>query len=359
MEETLRDKAQPMSEQERIREGVPEIIAWYRENRRELPWRENVTAYTIWISEIMLQQTRIEAVLPYYRRFLEELPDIAALAAVEDDRLLKLWEGLGYYSRARNLKKAAQMVMEKNGGDLPRTAEELKKLPGIGEYTAGAIASIACGESTPAVDGNVMRVITRLLACGDDIDEPKTKRKITEMLQGCYPKGEEAGLLTEGLMELGEVLCLPNGAPQYELCPLRTLCLAHQEGRETEYPVRQGKKERRCERRTVFLLRCGERIALRKRPEKGLLAGLWEFPNCEGWPEEADAERQAEKWGLKPAGIAACGEARHVFTHVEWQMKGYEVLCREAADGFIWMTPEEMRKSCPVPTAFRFYMKKV
>ena len=249
------------------------IRQWYAASRRLLPWREDPTPYHTWIAEIMLQQTRIEAVIPYYTRFLRELPDVASLAAVSEDRLLKLWEGLGYYSRARNLKKAALMIMERWNGVIPADAEELKKLPGIGDYTAGSIASIAFGLPEPAVDGNVMRVMTRLLACSDDISVPATKKSITVLLRAEYPSGEQAALLTEGIMELGETVCLPNAVPRCENCPIRGLCTAHQEGEELSYPVKSAGKARRIEEKTVFLLHCGSRFAIRRRPEGGLLAG--------------------------------------------------------------------------------------
>ena len=330
------------NEQERIAASLPVICSWYKQNRRILPWRENATAYTIWISEIMLQQTRIEAVIPYYARFLREVPDIAALAALDEDTLLKLWEGLGYYSRARNLKKAAKTVMEQYGGELPGKAEELKKLPGIGAYTAGAIASIAYGEAEPAVDGNVLRVITRLLACSDDIKAAETRKKITSLLKNTYPAGEDAGLATEGLMELGEVKCLPNAVPVCDTCPLGDLCLAHISGKELCFPVKSGVKERRVENRTVFLLRCGEKYAIRKRPGSGLLANLWEFPNTEGTLQEDNALLMAEDWGAEPVQILPCGNAKHIFTHVEWQMTGYHITCGQEAEGFLWLLPEEI-----------------
>ncbi len=337
-----------------LREGICLLIPWYRSVRRDLPWRRDPTPYQVWISEIMLQQTRIEAVIPYYARFLAELPDVASLAAVPEDRLLKLWEGLGYYSRARNLKKAAQLVMSEYGGELPRRAEELKKLPGVGDYTAGAIASIACGEPEPAVDGNVLRVVMRLTACGDDVLSPSTRRRVTAALRELYPSGEEASLLTEGLMELGETICLPNGEPRCRDCPLRELCAAHREGREADFPKRSPKKERRIEEKTVLLLRCGGRYALRRR-EAGLLAGMWEFPNLPG-KLDAEAVRAALlSRGLSAEAIRPCGESKHVFTHVEWHMTVFFVDFSRQSGEFEWKSPEEIRSGYAVPTAFRAY----
>ena len=333
------------------------LVPWYRQVRRELPWRDRPTPYQVWISEIMLQQTRIEAVIPYYARFLAELPDVAALAAVPEDRLLKLWEGLGYYSRARNLKKAAQLVMDEYGGELPRTAAELRKLPGIGDYTAGAIASIACGEPEPAVDGNVLRVIMRVTACEDDVLSQKTKSRVADALREVYPAGEEAGLLTEGLMELGETLCLPNGEPRCDGCPLRELCQAREQGLTAELPRRRAKKERRIEEKTVLLLRCGGCYALRRREEAGLLAGMWEFPSLPGKRSAEDVRAALEEAGLSPGEIRQCGESKHIFTHVEWHMSGYFVDLSRQSGEYMWKRPDEIRAGFAVPTAFKAYLK--
>ena len=340
-----------------LRRCTGELIPWYRAVRRELPWRQSPTPYQVWISEIMLQQTRIEAVIPYYARFLAELPDVAALAAVPEDRLLKLWEGLGYYSRARNLKRAAQLVMDEYGGELPRTAAELRKLPGIGDYTAGAIASIACGEPESAVDGNVLRVIMRVTACADDVLSQKTKSRVADSLRAIYPSGEDAGLLTEGLMELGETVCLPNGEPRCGACPLAELCLARREGLTAELPRRSAKKQRRIEEKTVLLLRFSGCYALRRREDSGLLAGMWEFPSLAG-RLSAEAVRAAlEARGLSPKEIRPCGEAKHIFTHVEWRMTGFFVdLCLESGE-FVWKSPDEISADFAVPTAFKAYLQ--
>ena len=343
----------------RIPEALPLIVEWYAASRRLLPWRQDPTPYHTWIAEIMLQQTRIEAVIPYYERFLRELPDVPALAAVPEDRLLKLWEGLGYYSRARNLKKAAQILTDCHGGELPASAAELRKLPGIGDYTAGSIASIAFGLPEPAVDGNVLRVVSRVLACPDDIASPAVKRAVTELLRAHYPAGEDAALLTEGIMELGETVCLPNGVPRCDVCPLRGLCGAHRAGTELSFPVRAAKKPRRTEEKTVFLLRCGGRWAVRKRPAGGLLAGLWEFPNTEGSLSAEEALEAVDALDISPEWIEACGSAKHIFTHVEWHMTGYRIEAGAAPDRFVWRTPEEIRESYSVPTALRFYERKL
>ena len=348
-----------MEERILLREGAARLIPWYRSVRRALPWRQAPTAYQVWISEIMLQQTRIEAVIPYYDRFLAELPDLPALAAVPEERLLKLWEGLGYYSRARTLKKAAQLVMDEYGGVLPRRAEELRRLPGVGDYTAGAIASIACGEPEPAVDGNVLRVVMRLTACDEDVLSQKTKRRVTEALRAVYPRGEEAGLLTEGLMELGETVCLPNGAPLCDSCPLRELCQARRDGRESDFPTRRAQKARRIEEKTVLLLRCGGRFALRRREETGLLAGMWEFPSLPGRQDAAAVREALREQGLTPGEIRPCGESRHVFTHIEWHMTGYIAEISRESGEYVWKTPEEIRAGYALPSAFRAYQKLI
>ncbi len=348
-----------MDDQELLQNCIGRILAWYPGVRRPLPWREEPSPYRVWISEIMLQQTRIEAVIPYYARFLAELPDAAALAAVEEDRLLKLWEGLGYYSRARNLKKAAQLVMREYGGALPRSAAELKKLPGVGDYTAGAVASIAWGEPEPAVDGNVLRVLTRVLAWDADVLQAKTRAAVTELLRRSYPWGPEAGLLTEGLMELGETVCVPNGVPACAACPLAALCRAHGAGMEQRYPVKAPPKPRRIEERTVLLLRCSGRWAIRRREDQGLLAGLWEFPNVEGRLSEAEAAEAARRLGGTVLSCTPCGEARHVFTHVEWHMTGYRIALGEAAEGLVWRSAAEIRGAYSVPTALKAYLKQL
>lgn len=344
---------------DRLPEAISRILFWYGTNRRLLPWRQDPTPYYTWIAEIMLQQTRIEAVIPYYTRFLRELPDVPSLAAVPEDRLLKLWEGLGYYSRARNLKKAAQILMAHYEGELPASAVELQKLPGIGAYTAGAIASIAFGLPEPAVDGNVLRVITRLLSCSDDIAAQSTRKAVTELLRAHYPSGEGAALLTEGLMELGETVCLPNGIPQCAVCPLCGICLAHQAGKELSYPAKAPKKPRRVEEKTIFLLRFNGRYAIRKRPRSGLLAGLWEFPNADGHMNADKALEFLDALDIVAERIELCGDARHIFTHVEWHMIGYLIDCETESPFFLWKAPEEIARDYPLPTAFRSFQNKI
>ena len=348
-----------MDNETRIQNCIARITAWYPGVRRTLPWRESPTPYRVWISEIMLQQTRIEAVIPYYERFLRELPSPAALPAVEDDSLLNLWAGLGYYSRARSLKKAAQKILADFGGVRPRTAAGLKTLPGIGDYTAGAIASLAFGEPEPAVDGNVLRVLSRVLACGEDVMSPKTRADMTALLRGAYPCGKDAALATEGLMELGETVCVPNGEPRCDACPLKALCLAREQGSQTSYPVRTPPKTRRIEERTVLLLRCKERWAIRRREESGLLAGLWEFPNLPGRLSRQEAADAAARFGAGVLSCEPCGEAKHVFTHIEWHMTGYALELESETPSLTWKTAGEIRGDYSVPTALKAYLKKI
>ena len=364
MKKTERKGGTAVEHDELLAVAVPPLIEWYENNRRaDLPWRQDASPYRVWISEIMLQQTRIETVIPYYIRFLRRLPDAAALAAVPDDELMKLWEGLGYYSRARNLKKAAGIVAAEHGGELPRTAEQLRRLPGIGDYTAGAIASIACGEPEPAVDGNVLRVLARLTESDDDVTKEKTKKLAAEKLRKVYPSGRKAGLLTEGLMELGETVCIPNGAPLCSRCPWKELCLCRRHGTQEAYPVRAEKKERRAETLTVLLLEQEGRFALCRRPPSGLLAGMWQLPNVPGALTEDEVRRAVEDLGLMPDAVRPAGSGRHLFTHVEWNMTGWRVQCRgtgkAAENGLAWFTPDEIRTGVALPSAFRTWRRKI
>lgn len=268
----------PTEERERLSEAVLPLTEWYTCHKKDYPWRQSPTPYHVWISEIMLQQTRIEAALPYYERFLEAFPDIASLAKADEERLMKLWQGLGYYSRARHLKKTAEILIQRFGGELPDSAAELKKLPGIGDYTAGAIASIAYHLPVPAVDGNVLRVVMRLLARHDDVMLPETRRYVTNLLTAVYPSGERAALLTEGLMELGETVCVPAGNPRCQQCPVKSVCAACEKGLQTQLPLRKKPAKRRVEERTVLLLHHEGRYALH-RGERGCWQACGNFPD--------------------------------------------------------------------------------
>lgn len=339
-------------------EIVEPLIAWYEKEKRDLPWRQTKEPYPIWLSEIMLQQTRVEAVKPYYKRFLEELPDVEALANVPEDRLLKLWEGLGYYNRARNLKKGAQQIMAEYEGKFPKTYEEILSLSGIGAYTAGAIASFAYNLPKPAVDGNVLRVMARLLADSEDIMKASTRKKMEKRIEEILP-ADRAGDFNQALIELGAMVCVPNGEPKCESCPLAFCCRAYQENNWKAYPVKSKAKERRIEKRTVLLFRDGEKLAIHKRPAKGLLAGLYEYPNLEGHLTQKRVIAYAKEIGLMPVRVKKLGDAVHVFSHVEWHMIGYEVrvdelekACREP---FLFITPDEMEQKYSIPSAFSAY----
>ena len=299
---------------------LPELLLpWYRSVARDLPWRRDTVPYHVWLSEIMLQQTRVEAVRQYYIRFLAALPTIEALAAAEEAVLQKLWEGLGYYTRVRNLQKAAQVIMEEHNGTFPSDYDAIRALPGIGDYTAGAVASICFEAPTPAVDGNVLRVISRVTASAAPIDATATKRAVTQALAAVYPEGT-CGAFTQALMELGATVCIPNGAPRCEVCPLAEICQAHKQGVAQDLPVKAKKKARRIEEKTVFLLHCESNWAIEKRPNRGLLARLWQFPNTEGTLSPEEAIRLAERWGVKPIELEKQLNRTHIFTHVEWHM---------------------------------------
>ena len=333
------------------------LLPWYRENRRELPWRADREPYHVWLSEIMLQQTRVEAVKGYYTRFLEALPTIEALANCDDEQLHKLWEGLGYYSRVRNLKKAAKAVMEVHGGLFPENHSQVLALPGIGEYTAGAICSIAFSQKTPAVDGNVLRVLSRLRDDPSPIDLPATKKEVTALLAAIYP--EEAGEFTQALMELGATLCGPNRKPDCEHCPCKGICLGCKNGTAEALPIKAPKKEKRQEDRTVFILRCDGRYALEKRPDNGLLAGLWQFPNVSGKLEPHEALTELERMGLHPKALLRQIERKHIFTHIEWDMRGIYIEVSQEHKRFTWLDPEEINEQAALPTAFRQFWEEI
>ncbi len=359
-----------MCEEERLyKEAVPYLLDWYDYNARVLPWRQEPTPYHVWVSEIMLQQTRVEAVRSYYTRFLAELPEVSDLAAVDEERLLKLWEGLGYYSRVRNMQKAAKVICEKYDGKVPREVDLLLELPGIGAYTAGAIASIAYCKPVPAVDGNVLRVMSRLTGSREDIAKESVKKRMTEQLRKVMP-GERSGELNQAIMDIGATVCIPNGEPHCEDCPLMHLCRAYAEEATAEIPVKTGKKERKIVNRTILLLRNEGRILLHKRPESGLLAGLWEFPGVEEvlGPEEV-AEAVKAVLGVAVLSVEKGPNAKHIFSHVEWHMTSYLVdVCVNMVaaerkvhlpEGYVWAKPKEVEEVYSVPGAFAKYREWV
>ena len=329
------------------------LLTWYGLNGRTLPWRSAVTPYRTWVSEIMLQQTRVGAVIPYFERFMEELPDVSALAAVSEERLLKLWEGLGYYSRARNLQKAAKVIVSDFGGALPQSYHALLSLPGIGEYTAAAIASINFSEPVAAVDGNLLRVAARVSGCGEDIMDAKVRCLFRQRLDAAID-ANRPGAYNQAMMDLGATVCLPNGAPKCEICPARTVCEAYKNGLTEVLPVRAKKKSRRVEERTVLLLFQGRKVALRKRPDTGLLAGLWEYPNLPESLDEAGALLALAQMGLSAESIAPAGSAKHIFTHIEWDIKGYFAEVSGENDDLIWADADAF-DAFALPTAFKKY----
>ena len=341
---------------EQLKKLPAALLPWYEANKRDLPWRRDREPYHVWLSEIMLQQTRVEAVKGYYARFLEALPTVEALANCDDDALHKLWEGLGYYSRVRNLKKAANVILEQHGGQFPSLYEQIRALPGIGDYTAGAICSICFDQPTPAVDGNVLRVISRLTENDTPIDLPARKKEVQAQLAEVYPS--EAGAFTQSLMELGATLCGPNWKPRCEECPCKEFCMGALYGTAEQYPVKLPKKGKKQEDRTVFVLSCDGKFALEKRPEHGLLAGLWQFPNVSGKLETEQALDQAERWGLKPRDIRKQIERKHIFTHICWQMRGIYLEVAEPAEQFVWLTREQIDGEAALPTAFRQFWEE-
>ena len=345
-----------------LNEIVDPLVDWYRENRRALPWREQKNAYYTWVSEIMLQQTRVEAVKPYFQRFISELPDPATLAACPEEKLLKLWEGLGYYNRVRNMQQAARTVVEEYGGKLPADYRKLLSLKGIGNYTAGAIASIAYGIPVPAVDGNVLRVVSRIKESRQDIMKQSVRREIEEELQKIMPAACP-GDFNQALMELGALVCVPNGEPKCKECPAAFCCGACLHGTTGEIPVREAKKERKVEERTVLVIQDGRMTAIHRRPAKGLLAGLYELPNIEGKLTREQVLDKVKELELEPLFIRELEPAKHIFSHVEWRMTGYLVrvssLEQKKNNRLIFTEKNQVEKQYAIPSAFRAYVKYI
>lgn len=347
-----------------LKEVPNPLLTWYDNNRRVLPWREEPTPYRVWVSEIMLQQTRVEAVKPYFERFMKSLPDIEALACAEEEVLLKLWEGLGYYNRVRNLQKAAIQIMEDYGGQMPEAYEELLKLKGIGSYTAGAIASIAFKRPVPAVDGNVLRVISRIRTDERLITDAKVKTAVEEDLKQIMP-ADRPGDFNQAMMEIGACVCIPNGAPHCSECPLSEICKAHLEGCELDYPKKAAKKKRQIEEKTILVIRDENKAALKKRREKGLLAGMYEFPSMEGYKTAEEVTAYLADNGIRTLRIQPLEDAKHIFTHKEWHMKGYMVRVDELAPKkltavtkeWLFIEPQQTQEKYPVPAAFAAYTR--
>ena len=327
------------------------LVDWYKKEARPLPWREEPTPYRVWVSEIMLQQTRIEAAREYFNRFTRAFPTVEALAAAELDDVLKLWEGLGYYSRARNLHKCAKTVCETYGGVFPPDAAALRALPGIGDYTAGAIASIAFGIPAAAVDGNVERVLCRYDAVMEEVGTPAVRRRITARAQALVP-ADRPGAFANAMMEMGATMCTPR-SPKCLLCPVRDGCRGYLGGIAQELPHKAKKKAQRVENRAVLLVLAGGRVLIVRRQEK-LLGGLYVFPDV---PEERDPAAlcaHLERLGVEAAYDGPLGHARHVFTHIIWEMDIFAFEARACADvpGGRWVTAQELA-ALPLPTAVK------
>lgn len=337
------------------------LLKWYDTNKRKLPWRENPTPYHIWVSEIMLQQTRVEAVKPYYKRFMEVLPNIASLSQAKEERLLKLWEGLGYYNRVRNMQLAAKQVMEQYNGEMPGSYEKLLGLKGIGSYTAGAIASIAFGQVVPAVDGNVLRVLARYCMDEECISDVKVKKRVEQELVEVMAQ-DRPGDFNQAMMELGAMVCLPNGMPHCQECPLQSECLAFKNQCVMDYPKKAAKKERAIEERTVLIIQDSDKAAIIKRPMKGLLAGMYEFPCLEGTFTAEQVLDYLRTRGLQPLHIKRLVDSKHIFTHKEWHMTGYAIRVDELApkdetsEDWIFVEPWQTERQYPIPSAFAAYV---
>ena len=326
------------------------LVAWYGNEHRDLPWRRTADPYRIWVSEIMLQQTRAVTVIPYYERFLRKFPDMQSLANGDEQELLKAWEGLGYYSRARNLKKTAQIIMAVHNGIMPRNKSSLLALPGIGDYTASAVAAIAFGEPVAAVDGNFLRVWTRYRAWGDSVSLPGTKKKIAMDAERCMPR-EKPGLFANAMMELGATVCSTRD-PLCGKCPLKNSCRAYTDDAIASYPVHDKKKPKRIEKRSIMLVFNEGKTLVSKRKE-ALLSGLYGFPDCEGWYGGEELCRALQERGITAVYEGRIGRAKHVFTHIVWEMEihSFRLL---ALNGCGWEEVNEWELAAyPIPTALR------
>lgn len=341
----------------KMKDCVFNLLKWYSSNKRMLPWRIDKDPYHVWISEIMLQQTRIEAVIYYYERFLNDLPTISDLAKVEDDQLLKLWEGLGYYNRAHNLKRAAQMIIEKYHGIFPKTYDEIITLSGIGEYTASAISSICFQEQKATIDGNVLRVYTRFFEDSSNIDSLQTKRKIRSEIEKILPK--ESGNFNEALMELGEVICLPNGVPRCNICPLKSQCLSRKNNTYMQFPVKNRKKEKKVINYTIFLFEYQGKFAIQKRTGQKLLNNLWEFPNVQGKLTKKQVITYLKEMGVSYSKIYKSVSNAHIFTHQKWDMVSYFISLSEVPNHAFYSFEDlsTIKNIYAIPTAFQPFLK--
>jgi len=319
------------------------LLHFYDTSKRILPWRDNKIPYYIWVSEIMLQQTRVETVIPYFNRFIKALPTISDLANVDEDSLLKLWEGLGYYNRARNLKKAAIKILEEFKGIMPESKEELESLPGIGPYTSGALLSIAYDKQVAAVDGNVLRVFSRFYQIEENIKNPKTKAIIKVLVEDSLPPFRN-GDYNQAIMEVGATICIPNGRPLCETCPLKEECVAYKNNMQMEIPVKSKKNARRIEKKTIYIYKYKNLFAIRKRPDTGLLASMYEFINVDGHIKEP---------------LRKLANSKHIFSHIEWHMIAYIKEVDIKNKDYIWVSKEEIEFKYSIPNAFKTYREYI
>lgn len=345
-----------------IKELIPfqnALMQWYIQEARILPWRIHPTPYNVWISEIMLQQTRVDTVIPYFLKFIKELPTLEHLAQVEENQLMKLWQGLGYYRRALNLKKAAIEILERFNGQIPSTVQDLLSLPGIGPYTAGAITSIAFGKKAPAVDGNVLRILARISHSKENISDSVVRKKFETYAENIVP-AKNPGDFNQALMDLGAQICIPNGQPKCMQCPISYACESYLNGNPSALPVKAPKKARKIEKKTVLIIEHEGRFALQKRGE-GLLANLWEFPNVEGYLTKTQCSKLMESYGMLPSKLVKLEASTHIFTHLEWHMKAYRISLLDVSPpkNFTWATRDEIVMEYSIPSAFKSFIKLI
>lgn len=343
-------------------EDAKAITEWYQKNKRQLPWRDTNNPYDVWLSEIMLQQTRIEAVKPKFLLFKQTLPTIQDLANCEEDALMRLWEGLGYYSRARNLKKCAIALVEQYNAQLPEDYKALLKLPGIGPYTAGAISSIAYGLPAAAVDGNVMRVLARYFEITEDIRSDTLKKEMEQTILECFQEDSTPSFVSnfnQGIMELGETICIPNGEAKCSICPLQHTCKAHLHETTDTIPYRSALNQRKIIERTLFIIRDGDQFLIHKRADKGLLAGLYEFIGVDAHLNKKEVIQEVEKHNIHPTHIKRLEDAKHIFTHLEWHMHAYEITVEQIEHlqqkDYLLLNKQELQTKA-IPSAFKKYI---
>lgn len=347
-----------------VKQFQEDLMNWYEKEARDLPWRRESSPYGIWVSEMMLQQTRVETVIPYYNRFMKAFPDVFDLALGEEDQLLKLWQGLGYYARARNLKKGAEMVVKNYQGKIPEDRDELMKIPGIGPYMSSAIASMAFQKPVASLDGNLYRVLARIFLWEEEIKGVHSRRVLADLAENLLCR-ERPGDFNQAMMDLGATICIPNGAPLCGQCPVSVHCQAYREEKTDSIPVKTVKKPRKILDKTVFLVRYPNHVVLRKRPNQGLLASLWEFPNVDGHLSWKQAQHFLKLGGIMSLDFHEIGDSKHIFSHIEWRMKGYEIVLNDRiliTDAFPysqwqWVEVDMLHQEYSIPSAFRDYMK--